>query len=145
MNHSRGSVRWDSAVPEELRRLSTLPKPDYADFVTAVTTSAPRRSPEEWVVAFHRGAPEWVRRLARAPDDIAGLVVGSGDGWALFEEVEPSMTTQYVCLVEGERVSLAFFIRYERRSAAFVWPLMSQIHRRVAVSILREIVLETQP
>lgn len=144
MNHNRDGVRWGSAVPEELRRLSTLPNPDYADFVTAVTKGAAHRSPQEWVVAFHGSAPEWVRRLAGAPDDIAGLVVGSGDGWVRFEEVEPSMTTQYVCLVGEDEVSLAFFIRYERRSAAFVWPAMSQIHRRVAVSILRGLVLQAR-
>ncbi|GAB09260.1 hypothetical protein GOARA_035_00160 [Gordonia araii NBRC 100433] len=60
----------------------------------------------------------------------------------LLEEVESLMTTQYVCQVAGDRVTLAFFIEYHRRAARFVWPPISLLHRRVAVVTMRRVVAD---
>ncbi|GAA1462863.1 hypothetical protein GCM10009603_33300 [Nocardiopsis exhalans] len=57
-----------------------------------------------------------------------------------LEEADSLITAQYVCQVGDGRVSFGFFVRYERHAAAWVWPPMSQMHRRVAVSALRRAV-----
>lgn len=144
MNGDKSTVQWRMPVPPEVRRLSTLSRPDYSDMVTATTSSASTMSPEEWAVAFHHGAPGWVRAIAGAPDDVPSLVVARGEDWVLLEEVESLMTTHYVCQVSCGRVVLAFLMRYERRAARLIWPLMSHLHRRVAVTTMRSIVSDTE-
>ena len=140
MKHESDAVRWQMHVPPEVRELSTLSRPDYSDAVIATTPRASAMSPEEWTVAFHHAAPAWVRALAGAPDDVPGLVIGRGEGWVLLEEIESLMTTQYVCQVGDDRVVLAFLIQYRHPAARFVWPLMSQLHRRVAGITMRRLV-----
>jgi hypothetical protein len=140
MESGRYRVGWRLGVPVELGELSTLVGPDYVDSVSAVTSRASSRTPEEWAAVFNASAPRWARRLTGAPDGVAELVVGCGEGWVRLEEADSLITTQYVCQVGDGRVSFGFFVRYERRAAAWVWPPMSQLHRRVAVSTLRRAV-----
>jgi len=42
-----------------------------------------------------------------------------------------------VTATDGEQMSLASFIRYDRWPAAFVWPPVSLIHRQVALALVR--------
>lgn len=144
MNAGPDGIRWQREVPAEIQLLGTLAAPDYSDIVIARTPSASTRSPEQWAVSFHGAAAGWARRIADAPDDVVGLIVGRGDGWVRLEEHERLLTTQYVCHAGDGGVSLAFFIRYERRAARLIWPLMSQIHRRVAVTTMRKIVSDAE-
>ena len=144
MKHRGEAIRWYRQVPGRVREFSTLSSSDYGDIVIATSPYASAKSAQEWAVAFHHGAPRWLRALTGAPDDVAGMVIGAGETWVLLEESDSLMTTQYVCQVDGDHVLMAFLMRYERRLARFIWPPVSLLHRRVAITTMRKIVTDAE-
>jgi hypothetical protein len=140
-------------VPEAIRSLSTLPKPDYVDLFTVTTSAAADRSPEQWARAGVEDAAGLAGqfvwrvllglRLGRrpSPDHVGGWKIGDrGDSWIRLEAASWFLTAQIVVQVDGGQVSVATFIQYDRRMAALVWPPLSIGHRQAMPGLLRRAV-----
>ena len=150
-------------IPDAIRRLATLSRPDYVDLFTITTSGATTsgattsgvtdRSAEEWArVALEgtpagRSAPLLWRLLGLrlgptpSPHHVQGWKIADrGDDWIRIETSSWFMTAQAVVHVDDGRVSLALFLRYDRAIAALIWPPVSVVHRRGVPVILRQAV-----
>ena len=136
-------------VPEAIRSLSTLAKPDYVDLFTVATVAAADRSPEQWARAAIEDAAGLAGqfiwrvvlglRLERRPslDHVGGWKIGDrDDNWVRLEAASWFLTAQMVVQVDPEQVSVATFIRYDRPMPALVWPPLSNIHRPAMPGLL---------
>jgi hypothetical protein len=146
------TIRWRREVPEAMRSLGALANADYADIVTATIDETPAE-PEQVVHAALKGLPRgllfltpFVQRvflglrlqLRPSPDHLLGWrIADRGEHWMRIEAASWFLTGHVVMHVDEGRVSLASFIRYDRRLAAFVWPPVSLIHRQVALALVR--------
>jgi hypothetical protein len=152
------TVRWQREVPEAIRSLGALADADYADIVTATIDVTPAE-PEQVIHATLNGLPRrllflipFVQRiflglrlkLRPSPDHLLGWkIVDRGKNWIRIEAVSWFLTGHVVMHVDKRRISFASFIRYDRRLAAFVWPPVSLIHRRVALALVRSAIEQT--
>jgi hypothetical protein len=140
-------------VPEAIRSLSTLASPDYVDLFTVTTSQAAGKSPEQWARAGAEDAASLAGqfvwrvllglRLERrpSPDYVAGWKIADrGDSWVRLEAASWFLTAHVVVQVDDRQVSVATFIRYDRRIAALVWPPLSIIHRQGMPVLLRHAV-----
>jgi|ERR1700733_2257252 len=146
------TTRWQREVPEAIRTLGTLPNADYADIVTAAIDAAPAE-PEQVIHETLRRMPRglvlfipFVQRvmlglrlkLQPSPEYLLGWKIAErGDNWLRIEAASWFLTGHVVIHVDDRQISLASFIRYDRRLAAFVWPPVSLIHRQVALALVR--------
>jgi hypothetical protein len=140
-----------SNVPEAMRSLDTLARPDYVDLFTVATSAATEKSPEEWARAAleatptGRSAPLLWRLLGLrlgptpSPEYVQGWkIVDRGDGWIRIEAASWSMTGHAVVRVDDRQLSLALFLRYDRPIAALIWAPVSIMHRRAVPVLLRQ-------
>jgi len=138
-------------IPEEIRSFAALEEATYADLFTATTDFAADWSAEHWARTLledtptGRSAPALWRllglRLGPMPstDHVQGWkIADSGDGWVRIETASWCMTAHAVVTIEGPRVSLALFIRFDRPEAALFWPAVSAVHRRGVPVMLRQ-------
>jgi len=145
-------VRWEREVPEDILALG-LAQADYADLVSAPLPPGPARTPEQWMIDGLRVLPDaltrvipWIHRgllglrveLAPSADRPLGWTVAdrTADHIAI-EASGPLMAARVVVHIGRTHGSLASFVRYERRAAAVIWPPVSLIHRRVAITLVR--------
>jgi hypothetical protein len=154
-------------IPEAIHSLSTLASPDYVDFFTATAGQTTDKSPEQWARDGLEGPPlarvplrvalrliplRLVGQLAwrvllglhlgprYSPGYIAGWKIADrGDNWITMEAAG-FVTANIVFRVDEGRVDLATFVRYDRRIAVLVWPLLSLLHRRLVPVVLRRAV-----
>jgi len=148
-------VRWEREVPEDILALG-LAQADYADLVSAPLPPGPARTPEQWMIDGLRVLPDaltrvipWIHRgllglrveLAPSADRPLGWTVAdrTADHIAI-EASGPLMAARVVVHIGRTHGSLASFVRYERRAAAVIWPPVSLIHRRVAITLMRSAV-----
>lgn len=135
-------------VPKTIRSLSTLSRVDYADMFTA-TTDGTSASPERWARAamedtagrggqlVWRGPCGLRLESGRSPDHIAGWrIAGRGEDWIRTEASSWFMTAQLVVHIEGQLLSVATLVRYDRRAAALLWPTLSIVHRAAMPRLL---------
>lgn len=140
-------------ISEEVRSFAALDHANYADLFTATTDLAADWSAEQWARAVledtptGRSAPVLWRllglRLGPTPsvDHVQGWkIADGGDGWVRIETASWCMTAHAVVTVEGPRVSLALFLRYDRPEAALIWPAVSALHRRGVPVMFRQAV-----
>jgi hypothetical protein len=138
-------------VPDAIRCLDTLARPDYVDLVTATTSGATDTSAEEWArtvledTSTGRSAPRLWRllglRLGPTPstDHVQGWrIADRGDDWIRMEASSWCMTAHAVVQVADGQVSVALFVRYDRPIAALIWPAVSVMHRRAVPVMLRQ-------
>ena len=138
-------------MPEAIRSLDTLARPDYVDLITVTTSGVTDKSPEEWARAAledtptGRSAPRLWRLLGLrlgprpSPDYVQGWKIAArGDHWIRVEAASWYMTAHAVVHVEDPKVSVALFIRYDRPIAAFICPPVSVVHRRAVPVMLRQ-------
>jgi hypothetical protein len=147
------SIQWRRDVPEAIRSLGALADANYADIVTATIDRQPDGTPEQWIQAALSGLPRgllmfipFVQRaflglrltLRPSPDHLLGCKIAHRDQhWLRIEASSWFLTGHVVMHIEGERISFASFIRYDRPLAALVWPPISLIHRQVALTLMR--------
>jgi hypothetical protein len=148
------NLTWQRDVPESIRSLGGLADPDYVDLFTATTNEASEKPVEDWArIALERVMPGYLRlgvfvaqrlllglRLGprRSPDYIAGWKIADrGDSWVRIEAASWMMTASLVFKIDEARLSLATFLRYDRRMAALVWPPISIAHRKVGLALMR--------
>jgi hypothetical protein len=146
------TVRWGREVPEAIRALGALANADYADIVTATIDVTPAE-PEQVIHATVNDLPRgllflipFVQRvflglrlkLRPSPDYLLGWKIADrGENWIRIEAASWFLTGHVVMYIDEGRISFASFLRYDRRLAAFVWPPVSLIHRRVALALVR--------
>ena len=149
-------VAWQRDVPESIRSLGGLANADYLDLFTAKTNEASERPAEDWARAVLEGGPAHLRlgvfiaqRLLlglrlwphRSPDYIAGWKITVRDhSWVRIKTASWMMETSLVFKVDEGELSMAAFVRYDRRVAALVWPLGSIVHRKLSLALMRRAV-----
>ncbi|HEY7892600.1 MAG TPA: hypothetical protein VIC05_10380 [Solirubrobacteraceae bacterium] len=147
------TVRWRREVPNAIRSLGALADADYADIVTATTDEPLNGTPEQLVYAALDRPPRaslvfvaFVQRvflgfrlkLRPSPDYLLGWKISDrSDNWMRIETTSWFMTAHVVMHYDEGQISLAAFIRYDRRLATLVWPPISLIHRQVALALVR--------
>jgi hypothetical protein len=138
-------------IPDAIRSLDTLTRPDYVDLFTATTSGATAKSAEEWArlaledTPIGRSAPMLWQLLglrlgpSPSPEYVQGWKIADrGDDWIRIEAASWFMTAHAVVQVDEERVSIALFLRYDQRIAALLWPPVSVMHRRAVPIMLRQ-------
>jgi hypothetical protein len=138
-------------IPEAIRSAATMDRPDYADLCTATTSRARQKTAEEWArcameeTAAGRSAPRVWRLLGlrlgatSSPDFVQGWSVADRDeNWIRVEASSWCMTAHAVVHVDDTHVSIALFVRYDGPVAAFIWPMVSAIHRRAVPVMLQQ-------
>ena len=150
------TVRWRREVPEAIRSLGELANADYADIVTATVDETPSGTIEQLIDASLKGVPRGllvlipvVQRvflglrltLRPSPDRVLGWKIAErGENWMRIEAASWFLTGHVVMQLDRGQISLASFLRYDRRLAAFVWPPVSLIHRQAALALVRSAV-----
>jgi len=161
---STSTVAWQRNVPAAVRRHDSFDHHDYADVFTAITPAASQRSPEEWVrlmlddpslgvravvliaavaqrlfLGFPLEAPGGQRHQPHS--SIFGWrITARGHDWIRLEAASRLMSGHLVLQCGDERLSLATFVRYERRLARLIWPPVSLLHRQVGLFLMRHAV-----
>lgn len=138
-------------IPEAILALATVADPDYIDLFTLVTPDAAVWSPEQWAraafedVAGLQGQFIWRvllgMRLAsrRSPAHVAGWdIADRGDGYITLAARSWMLTGNLVVRIDGDRLSLATIIDYDRRIAKPIWTRLSAIHRSLAPGLLHD-------
>lgn len=149
------TVRWRREVPGAIRSLGALADSNYADIVTA-TVDETSTDPDRVVQAVLKNLPRslvliilFVQRvflglrlkLRPSPDHLLGWKIAErGENWIRIEAASWFLTAHVVMHADQGMLSLASFIRYDRRLAAFVWPPVSLVHRQVAIALARSAV-----
>jgi len=146
------TVFQQHSVPDAIRSLSGLARPDYVDLFTVGTSETAGASPEEWARAAVEaaglgGQVVWrvlcgLRLAWRPSPDVVGgwKIADRGDSWIRLEAASWFMTAHLVLEVDDGSLSVATFIRYDRPMAALVWPLLSAGHRMLMPGLLRSTV-----
>jgi hypothetical protein len=137
-------------VPEAIRRVSAMARPDYVDLFTVAARGAVEKSPERWARAAVEDTAglggQFVWRVAcglrlesrPAPDRVGGWKVADrGDRWLRLEAVSWFMTAHLVVMVDDEQVSVATFIHYDRLVGGVIWPTLAVAHRALMPGLLR--------
>ncbi|WP_406859078.1 DUF2867 domain-containing protein [Streptomyces sp. HUAS MG47] len=144
------TVRQLHDIPAEIRALAPVGS-GYADLFTLTAPGVSESAPEQWAralfeeVAGRQGQFVWrvllglrLRRSA-SPDVVAGWrVVERGDGSIRLEARSWMLTGSLVVGVDGDRVSLATAVRYDRPVGARVWAPLAAVHRRLAPGLLHD-------
>jgi hypothetical protein len=140
-------------VSEQIRAVDTLAEPHYAAAWEVAIADRDARSAEQWARATFEHAPRALRAFI-----VAGWTVGLGLrlgprpspdhvlGWKsvtaapdlIILSVQSGLlgTAHIVFQVEGSRVVLASFVRYEKRWARPIWSAVQPVHHRIVPYLL---------
>ena len=135
-------------IPDSVRALSSMPRPDYADLFTLATdVEAP---PERWARVMFGHVPSaaelflWRGLLGlrldreRSLATVAGWrITGRGPDWIRLETASWFLTGNLLVRTAGGQVSLGTFLHYDRLLGRLWWPPLSAIHRRLIPGVLR--------
>jgi hypothetical protein len=124
----------------------------YASAFEVVPAVTDVRSPEQWARAMFEDAPGVMRwgvmmgwrfimgfRLGPrpSPDYVLGWKIVTSAPEAIALEVQSSLATAYkVVRVDGPRVVVTTFVRYERTVARVVWATITPVHHRTEPFLL---------
>jgi hypothetical protein len=138
-------------IPESIRGLSSLERPDYVDLFAIDTARADRTTPEQWARTLfeetmlgHLAPNAWRSlrfRLGPRPsrDHVQGLkIVGVGEQWIRIETTSGYITLQFVVITEQNRLLLALFVHYDKPVAAVIFAPFAWTHRRSTPIMLRQ-------
>lgn len=146
----RGTV-GTTAVPATVQARSSLSRIDYVDLFTLDTDVT--ATPEQWARAMFGDVPDageiliWRGLLGlritrtKSPDTVAGWRIAErGADWLRLETQSWFLTANLVVRAADGQVSLATFLRYDRKLGNLVWPALSAVHRRLTPGVLRDAV-----
>jgi hypothetical protein len=126
---------------------------DYSDSFEARLAATSELTSEQWARAVFEQAPRPVRWLL-----VSGFRFGLGLrlsrrpsldhvlGWEIVERQPDTitvasrswfLTARLVFAIEGSRGSQSTFVRYDRRSAALIWPPVAIVHRQIVPRLVR--------
>ena len=143
------SVIQQRDIPDVIRALSGMDRPNYVDLFTVPTNGADDASPEQWFrtaiedVAGPRGQCIWrsVLRL-RLPSGPSTERVGGwkiadrGEDWIRIEASSWFLTAHLVTRLHDGYLSAGTFIRYDHPIAPLIWVPLSAVHRRLMPGLL---------
>ena len=140
-------------IPEMIRFLGGMDRPDYIDLFTATTTGAAHGSPAQWArsaieeVAGLGGQIIWRGvlglRLKPRPskERVGGWKIGDGgEDWIRLEASSWFMSAHLVIRLHDGHLSVGTLIRYDHPIARFIWVPLSAIHRRLMPGLLHKAV-----
>jgi hypothetical protein len=147
------SVTQRRNIPEVIRALSGMDRPDYLDLFTATTNGGADATPAQWSrtaiedVAGLRGQFIWRGvlglRLKSGPSTErvgGGKIADRGEDWLRLEACSWFLTAHLVIRLHDEHLSVGTFIRYDRPIAALIWVPVSAVHRRLMPVLLHHTV-----
>jgi Protein of unknown function (DUF2867) len=141
------------AVSEQIRALDTLAEPHYAAAWEVASAEGDARSPEQWARATFEDAPRALRAFIVAgwrvglglrlgprpsPDHVLGWKIVSAGTDLIGLSVQSALlgTAHLMWQLEGSRVTLASFVRYEKRGARPIWWAVQPLHHRIVPYLL---------
>ena len=143
------SVIQERTIPDAIRALSSMDRPDYIDVFTVTTNGAADATPEEWFrtaledVAGRGGQFIWRGvlglRLKSRPstERVAGWKIADrGKDWIRLEASSWFMTAHLVARLDDPMLFAGTFIRYEHPIAPLIWVPASTVHRRAMPGLL---------
>lgn len=143
------SVIQERTIPEAIRVLSGMDRPDYFDVFTVTTTGAANATPEQWFrtalddVAGRGGRFIWRGvlglRLKSRPstERIAGWrIADRGEDWIRLEASSWFLTAHLVTRLGDGHLFAGTFIRYDHPIAPLIWVPLSAVHRRLMPGLL---------
>lgn len=150
MRHATRSVVATRDVPAEIRSLSTISEPDYADMFS-LTTAATKTTAETWARAMYedtlgaRGQFIFSVILglnlapAQTPETVAGWRIAEhGHDWIRLEAEGGRLVGQIVVRAAGGELSVATFMLYVNRLGAVTWTVWSAVHRKAMPKLLSD-------
>jgi hypothetical protein len=143
------SVIQQRTIPEAIRALSGMDRPDYIDVFTVTTNGAADATPEQWFrtaledVAGRGGQFIWRGvlglRLKSRPstERVAGWrIADRGEDWIRLEASSWFLTAHLVLRLDDGQLFAGTFIRYDHPIAPLIWVPMSAVHRRLMPGLL---------
>jgi hypothetical protein len=143
------SVIQQRTIPEAIRALGGMDRPDYIDVFTVTTNGAAEATPEQWFrtaledVAGRGGQFIWRGvlglRLKSQPstERVAGWKIADrGEDWIRLEASSWFMTAHLVTRLDDGQLSAGTFIRYDHPIAPLIWVPASAVHRRLMPGLL---------
>ena len=147
------SVIQEHNIPEAIRSLNGMDRPDYIDVFTVTTNGAADATPEQWVrtaledVAGRGGQFIWRGvlglRLKSRPSTarVAGWKIADrGEEWIRLEASSWFMTAHLVTRLDDGQLFAGTFIRYDHPIAPLIWVPASAVHRRLMPGLLAQTV-----
>jgi len=141
-------VTGTANLPRQIRALAGIEAADYADVFTINTDV--QATPERWArtmfgdtagplaIALWRGLLGLRLVRTASSDTIAGWRVAERGGeWIRLQTGSRNLTASLVIRAADAQMSLATFVRYDRRAGAWVWIRLSAVHRKLAPGLLR--------
>ena len=143
------SVIQQRDIPEGIRSLSGMHRPDYIDVFTVTTDGAADATPEQWLrtalegVAGRGGQFIWrgvlgLRLKSRPSTERIGgwKIAARGEDWIRLEASSWFLTAHLVTRLDDGRLCAGTFIRYDHPIAPLVWVPASAVHRRLMPGLL---------
>jgi hypothetical protein len=138
------------SVSDAVRVLSNMAPQDYVDFFTATAPTTLSASPDYWARAVIEDAGglggQFIWRIllglrldsSRASDQVGGWRIAERSrSFIRLEAASSFLTVHIIIAVEGEDLSMATFLRYDRPLGSFVWSVLSAVHRKLMPRLLR--------
>jgi Protein of unknown function (DUF2867) len=149
MGISRSLRAHRVAIVEET---DPLGRSDYASAFRVPRQAADTRSAEQWARAAFEGAPAVLSafvvagwryglgfrlgpRASRA-HVLGWKITGNAPDAVVLDLQSALLTAKKVVRVEGDRVVMTTFVRYERRPARLLWSAVTPIHHRTEPFLL---------
>jgi hypothetical protein len=143
------SVIQQRTIPDAIRALSGMDRPDYIDVFTVTTNGAADATPEQWVrtalegVAGRGGQCIWrgvlgLRLMSRpSTERVAGWrIADRGEDWIRLEASSWFLTAHLVTRLGDGQLVAGTFIRYDHLIAPLIWVPASAVHRRMMPGLL---------
>jgi hypothetical protein len=143
------SVILQRTIPDTIRAVSGMDRPDYIDVFTVTTDGAADATPEQWFrtaledVAGRGGQFIWRRVLGLqlksrpSTEQIAGWKIADhGEDWIRLEASSWFLTAHLVTRVDDGQLVAGTFIRYDHPIAPLIWVPASAVHRRMMPGLL---------
>jgi hypothetical protein len=143
------SVIQQRTIPESIRALSGMDRPDYIDVFTVTTNGVADATPEQWFrtaledVAGRGGQFIWrgvlgLRLKSRPSTERVGgwKIADRGEDWIRLEASSWFMTVHLVTRLDDGQLFAGTFIRYDHPIAPLIWVPASAVHRRMMPGLL---------
>ncbi|WP_138733040.1 DUF2867 domain-containing protein [Modestobacter excelsi] len=135
-------------VPDTARKLSSLPRIDYADRCTLRTEVV--ATPEQWARAMFGDVPSPAEQLiwrgvlgfrlsrGRSPATVGGWRIGGrGTDWIRLETASWFLSATMLVQTGDDAVTWTTCLRFDRLLGRAVWAPASAVHRRLVPGVLR--------
>jgi hypothetical protein len=140
-------------VGDQARAFDTLAEPHYAAAWEVATADGDTRDAEQWARATFEDAPPALRRFIMtgwiaglrlrlgpraSPDHVLGWRIVTTTPEVIILSVQSALigTAHFVLNLEGSRVLLTNFVRYEKPAARPIWATVQPLHHQIVPYLL---------